>query len=226
MKAPAEMPDMYVALQSFEPQRIDYGAPEASGRVAGVQAGFPLWYAVWTLGRMPEANSDEWRAWHLSMRGATRRFIGRDIARPLPKQYLTSGLPVGFDGEADDWSETINADDDSELTLNLGVTGAGVVLSVGDYIGFKWTATETSVAGLEWRAVVRVVEGGTADGSGDVTVVVEPPVPSCVPDTATAHLNQPGCIFALVLDNSSLEAIDRLYSIGGGQITAIQDLRA
>lgn len=218
------MPDMYVALQSFELQRVDYTAPEASGRIGGVQAGFPLWSAVWTLGAMPQDNSDEWRAWLSGMRGATRRFIGRDIARPLPKAYMDTGFPGGFTGAASDWSETINADGDSELTLN-GLP-VGLVLGQGDYIDFRWTATETAIAGLPWRALVRVVTGDTADGSGNATVIVEPPVPTAVPDTAVAHLDEPGCIMTLITDQTNVEAIDRLYSIRGGQITAVQDLRA
>lgn len=226
MKSPVEMPDEYVALQSFELQRIDYQAPEASGRIGGVQAGFPLWSAAYTLGRMPADNSDEWRAWLSGMRGATRRFIGRDIARQLPKSCLEDGLPAGFDGAASDWTETINADGDSELALELGASAAGLVLSQGDYVDFRWSATETSISGLPWRALVRVVEGGTADGSGNVTVVVEPPVPSAVPDTAVAHLDEPGCIMVMILDQTSLEPIDRLYSILGGTIAAVQDIRA
>lgn len=224
MKAPIAMPDR-ATFQQFELQRVDYAAPEAGGRVGGVQAGLPLWMGVWTLGMMPEEDSDEWRAWLLRMRGATRRFIGRDLVRPYPKEYPDGFADFApFDGEASSWSENINADDDSELTLN-GLP-VGLILSVGDYVGFKWTATETSVAGLEWRTLVRVVEGDTADGSGVATVVVEPPVPSAVPVDATAHLDNPACIMALVLDQTNLEAIDRLYSIRGGTITGIQDIRA
>lgn len=224
MKAPAEMPTMYVGLQKFEPRRIDYVAPEASGRVGGVQAGFPLWEAVWMLGRMPDDNSDEWRAWLTGMRGQTRRFIGRDIARQVPKAYLNTGMPGGFDGEASDWSETINADGDAELSLE-GLP-IGFVLSPGDYIDFRYDATEDAIAALPWRALVRVVEGGTADGSGDVTVIVEPPVPTAVPDSATAHVSETGCIMALILEETNLDGVDRLYSILGGQITAVQDIRA
>jgi hypothetical protein len=73
---------------------------------------------------------------------------------------------------------------------------------------------------------VRVNVGGTADGSGIVTVTVEPPIPSAVPGAAVAHIDQPGCVMALVGDQSSLGAVDPLYSITGGQITGIQDLRS
>jgi hypothetical protein len=227
VKAPVEMPTMYVAQQQFEPQRVDYGAPEASGRIGGVQAGFPLWGAVWTLGRMTDDYSDTWRAWLAGMRGATRRFIGRHLSRQYPKLYpdgLSAFAP--FTGTAVDWSSTINSDGDCELTLELGADAAGLILSLGDGIDFRYSATETSVSGLAWRAFVRVVQGGTADGSGDVTVIVEPPVPDAVPDSAVAHIDQPGCIMALILDQTGLNAIDRLYSITGGQITAVQDIRA
>lgn len=227
MKAPIEMPTLYVAQQQMELQRIDYSAPEASGRIGGVQAGFPLWSGVWTLGRMPEDNSDEWRAFVSGLRGATRRFIGRDLARQYPKEYPDGfGAFGAFTGTAADWSQSINADGDCELTLNLGAAAAGLILSVGDGVDFRYTTTETSISGLAWRAFVRVTVGDTADGSGDLTVIVEPPIPDAVPDTAVAHIDQPGCIFTLVTDQSSLGPVDRLYSIQGGQITGIQDIRA
>jgi hypothetical protein len=225
MKSPSTMPDMYVGSQSFELERVDYGAPEASGSLGGVQAGFPRWLASYFFSRMPLVNSDEWRAWLSAQRGATRRFIARDIARPLPRQYMDAGaLPGGFDGECSDWSETINADGDSELSLE-GLP-VGLILSQGDYIDFRYDATEDAIAGLPWRALVRVVEGGTADGSGDVTVVVEPPVPSAVPSDAVAFIKDTGCIMALVLDQTSLEPVDRLYAVLGGTISAAQDIRA
>lgn len=226
MKAPVEMPTMYVREQLFELERNDYMAPEASGRVGGVQAGFPLWRATYALSRMTSDYSDTWRAWVSGMRGQTRRFIGRDIARQLPRSYIAAGaMPGGFDGEASGWSETINADDDAELTLE-GLP-VGLVLSPGDYIDFRYTATEDAIAGLPWRALVRVVEGGTADGSGDVTVIIEPPVPTnCVPPTATAHVSETGCTMALILDQTEMGPIDRLFAILSGTITAVQDLRA
>lgn len=224
MKAPVEMPDMYIREQSFELLRVDYGAPEAAGRVGGVQAGFPLWEAVWALSRMPLVNSDEWRSWLRSLRGATRRFIGRDIPRQLPRAYLSTGLPGGFDGEAASWSETINADDDAELTL----TGlpVGFVLSQNDYIDFRYTATEDAIAGLPWRALVAVSEGGTADGSGNLTVIIDPPVPTAVPSDAAAHVSETGCIMAIDLERTQLETVDVLKAILGGTITAVQDIRA
>lgn len=224
MKSPVDMPTSYVGQQQFELQRVDYMAPEASGRIGGVQAGFPLWLAVYTLGRMPIENSDEWRAFLSGQRGQTRRFVGFPLERTLPREYMDTGLPGGFSGAASSWSSSINADGDCELTLN-GLPG-GFVISPGDYIDFRYDATEDSIAGLPWRALVRSTETGTASGGGVATFVVEPPVPTAVPGSAVAHLDNPGCTMAIVLDDTNLGPVDRLYSIQGGQITAIQDLRA
>jgi hypothetical protein len=227
MKAPIEMPTMYVAQQQFEPQRVDFGAPEASGRLGGVQAGSTLWSGVWTLGRMPEANSDEWRAFLRTIRGATRRFIGRDLARQYPKLYPDGfGAFGAFTGAASTWSESINSDGDSAVTLHLGAAAAGLVLSVGDYIDFRYSASETAIAGKAWRALVSVTVGATANGSGDVTVTVEPPIPAAVPSDAIAHIDQPGVTMVLDLQSSNVGPVDRLYSINGGQIVGVQDIRS
>lgn len=222
------MPIPRVAMQEFEIQRVDYLSPEANGRIGGVQAGFPLWAAVYTLADMEPAESDVWRAWMANMRGATRRFLGRDLSRIYPLEYpdgfagMTRHGGGAFDGTATSWSENINSDDDAELTLN-GLPSA-LILSQGDYIGFTWTATDDGVAGLTWHAVVRVVEGATA-AAGVVTVTTEPPLPSAVPAGAVAYLNEPKCVMALEIGQSSLGAIDRRYAIRGGQIVGVQDLR-
>jgi hypothetical protein len=230
MKAPFAMPASGAAQQEFEPQRIDYSAAEAGGRVGGVQAGFPLWLATWTIGRIGADKSDEWRAFLAKCRGATRRFLGRDLSRPFPKLHrggfarmtIVGGGP--FTGDASDWSEVITADGDSQLTLQ-GVP-PGLMLSVGDYVGFKWTATEDSVVGLPWQAVVRVITGGMADDSGEITVTSEPPVPSCIPPEAIAHLDNPACVMALITEKTNLDAIDRRLAIKGGTVVGVQDLRA
>lgn len=230
MKAPLEMPTDFYASQEFELQRVDYSAPEASGRMGGVQAGFPLWMGTWTIDVVGPEESDAFRAFMAQIRGATRRFLGRDRFRLYPSAYsrgfagMTRAGGGAFDGSATTWSEAITADSDSEVTLN-GLP-AGFVLSQGDYVGFHWVATETSVAGLTWHAPVRIVTGGTASGAGSVTVTSEPPIPSAVPGTAVAYLNEPACVMAIVTDQAKLQAVGRRNAIAGGQLVGVQDIRA
>jgi hypothetical protein len=149
VKPPLEMPTELYSQHEFELQRVDYSAPEAAGRIGGVQAGVPLWMGVWTLDQVlcPE-ESDEVRAFMAQIRGATRRFLGRDIGRPYPKAHaggfagMTRPDASPFDGTATSWSEAITADSDSQVTLR-GLP-VGLTLGVGDYIGFHWVATEAS----------------------------------------------------------------------------------
>lgn len=229
MKAPLEMPTDFIAQVGFDLQRVDYSAPEASGRVGGVQAGPPLWIASYTLDTLGQAESDEVRAFKDRMRGQIRRFLGRDVLRPYPKAHsrgFAGMLRAGggaFDGSATAWSEVITADGDSEVTLE-GLP-IGLELGLCDYVGFHWVATSTEVAGLTWHACVRVNVAGVTAEDGTVTITCEPPIPSAVPPGATAYLNQPACVMALVTDQTKLQAVGRRLAIGGGQIVGVQDIR-
>lgn len=215
--------------QAFEVERVDFHAPEAGGYLGGVQAGFPLWMGEWTIGRLGAAGSDDWRAWVASMRGAQKRFLGRDLARPYPKLHIDgfAGMTRAgggvFDGSATSWSQSIDSAGNALLTLG----GLPVALSLSkiDYIGFRWDAGGAP-AGSYWRrALVRVTEGAIANGSGNVTVTVEPPVPTAVvPVGAIAHLDYPACVMSLLPD-TKLGAIDRRLAVTGGKILGLQDLR-
>ncbi|MFN3943891.1 MAG: hypothetical protein ACK4K7_03030 [Allosphingosinicella sp.] len=225
-----QMPAKGASGQEFEPQRVDYSAPEAGGYLGGVQAGFPLWFAVWTLGRMGADASDAWRAWHIGMRGSQRRFLGYDLGRPFPKHYRdgfsrttnVDGTP--FDGVAASWSQTIDADGEAHLTL----TGlpAGLLLSTGDYVGLRWDAAGLPAGNMVRRTVARLRGPGVANAAGTWTGIVEPPLPPLVPAGAIAHLDRPSCVMALVSGETKLGSIDRRLAIGGGRIVALQDLRA
>lgn len=233
MKAPLIMPSSGAAQQVFEPQTVDFAAPEASGYIGGVQAGFPLWGGTWTIGTIGSSKSDEWRSFLAELRGSQRMFVGSDIYRPYPLAHLDGftrmtrfdGSP--FDGSATSWSQSIDANDDQLLTLN-GLP-AGLTLSNLDYVGFKWTATSPEIAGIEMRTVARVIRGGggVADASGVLAgIKVEPPIPTCVPGGATAHLDNPGVTMKLDRGSSQLDPIDRRGAVKGGTIVGVQNLRS
>lgn len=229
---PLEIPTSGVSQQQFELQRNDYLAPEASGRIGGVQAGFPLWQATWTIGRIGADKSDAFRAFLLRLRGTTRRFLGYDQGRPYPKAHIAgftgmvrAGTATPFNGDATSWTETVGAISPFDVRVDLQGLPAGLTLSVGDYIGFRWAAASGAPLST-WHAPVRIVEGGVANSSGAVQVYVEPGLPSVIPPTATAYLTRPACVFVLVPDKSELQAIDRRLAIRGGTITAVQELRA
>jgi hypothetical protein len=230
MKAPLTPPTSGAAQQEFEIERQDAQSSEASGRLGGVQIGFPVWTLVWTLGNVGVTRSDAWRAFISQIRGATRRFLAWDLGRPYPKAHpngfagLTRPDASPFDGTATSWSEFITTDGDSQVTLN-GFP-VGFVLSVGDYVGYEYDATEDGFAGLPWSCLGRVVEEATADGSGVIVPVCEPPIPTAVPSDAIATVANPKCVMALDVSKSKLNGIDRSLGIRGGQIVARQDIRS
>jgi hypothetical protein len=99
------------------------------------------------------------------------------------------------------------------------------VLGQGDYIGFAGR-DRNRVAGLTWHAPVRVVTGASPTGRASDGDVSEPPIPRPFPVSATAYLDHPKCVMALVTDQSKLNGIDRSLGIRGGQIVGIQDIRS
>lgn len=224
---PRDMPPSGPSVQEFEPQRVDYSAPEASGRLGGIQAGAPLWMATWALGKLSVAQSDEWRAWIASLRGSQRAFYGCDQGRPYPRAYMggftgmTRAGGGSFNGAASAWSETIDGADNS--VIGLSGLPASFVFSRGDYIGFKWDAADAPAGSYGRRALVRAVEAAAGSAGGVLTVTCEPPVPMVVPSGAIAYLNRPTCIMKL-MQGSAAGSIDRSHKVSGGKIVALQDL--
>lgn len=215
----------------FEIQRIDYAAPEASGRQGGVQAGWPLWAARYEIDRSDPDSADLWQAFFDRLRGRQRRFYAIDPTRRFPKAYrfgfgglVRAGTSTAFTGPATSWSQTITAGGDAQLTLN-GLP-AGLVIGIGDMIGFRWDAAGEPGGNMMRRTVMRAVLPATANGSGVAVVTADPPLNTgIVPAGAIAHLDDPAAVMQLVPEDSQLGPVGSGGILAGATITAIQDLR-
>lgn len=219
-----------IARVTFDIQRIDYAAPEASGRQGGVQAGFPLWIARLEFDRIDAESADLWRAFIDRLRGRIRRFVCYDTARPLPIAHrfgmldLTRAGGGAFDGSATSWSQAVDTAGDATVTLN-GLP-AGFQLSVGDYIGFKWDAEGADEGTFERRTVMRASLPATANASGVAAVVAEPPLDTdLVPSDAIAHFDKPSCVMQLIPEETQLAPIGEGGTMASGAIVGVQDLR-
>jgi len=217
---PIAMP-VGVATEYFEPERVDAISPTNDGAVSGVTLGFPLWRARWGLGKsISRATSEEWRAFVALLRGQQKTFLGFDQGRPLPLAYpdgfegLSRFGGGAFDGSATSWS--VNADRDEPT---LSGFPPGFVISVGDYIMWRWTT-----GGEARRALCRAVLPSVANSGGVIAVRVEPPLPTLTPSFAVADVNRPTCIMKRVTEDGSLGDKDRSLKVSG-TIAAIQDLR-
>jgi hypothetical protein len=219
-----------VTRVSMEPERVDYAAPEASGRQGGVQAGWPLWVATWEIGRVDAASADMWRAFVARLRGRIRPFYGADITRLYPRATPNGFAGMNragggaFTGGALAWAQTIDGDGNALLAL----TGlpAGLSLALGDYIGFKWDGAGDAAGSYRRRTMARVVSPATASGAGAITVIAEPPLDTrVVPAGAIAHLDRPCCVMRQITDKTKLGSIGGGGSLSGATIVAGQDLR-
>jgi hypothetical protein len=214
---PRPIPSVGAMAQAFELERVDYLSPEGGGRIGGVSAGQPLWKMAVSLNNLKERDADLWRAWVLAQRGPQRHFLGFDIDRRMPIRHR-DGRP--FTKRAASWSESLNDDNLALLTLN-GLL-PGTILSIGDYVGFRWDAAGAPAGTFRRRALVRVIAGGVGGAEGSITVAVEPSVPPVVPPNAEAHLDMPACLMRLTEAKLGEQVIG--YTAAGSRISAIQDL--
>lgn len=219
-----------IAQVKFDIARVDYDAPQASGKQGGVQAGFPKWLARFEIERSDPEAADIWTTFFDRLRGRIRRFYGYDPTRrrPLAHRFdlltLTRAGGGAFNGAATSWSQSIDANGDAQLTLN-GLP-AGLTLSRRDYIGFKWDAEAAEASSFERRTLARVVVPTVASAGGVAVVTVEPPLDTnLVPAGAIAHLDNPMCVMQLVPDQSELGPIIGPGVLEGGTVIAVQDLR-
>lgn len=120
--------------------------------------------------------------------GRYRQVYMWDWLRPYPKTYpagfgsLTRAGGGSFDGTANVTALTAS-------TIALSTLPASFVVKAGDMIGL----TEGSRRGL-----YTVVDDATANGSGVVTLNVEPAVESMLfTDAATANFDKPVCVMTL-----------------------------
>jgi len=217
---PRPIPLVGAMSVSFEPAGVDYISPEAGARIGAIAAGWTLWRLRVSLNNMAGADSDVWRSWLATMRGARRLLLGRDLSRPGPLFHAT-GTPFG--AQPSGWSQTITSEGDAILHLSGMLPGS--VISNADYIGFKWDAPGAVAGTWGRRALVRACERAIVAADGTASMTVEPPVHNIVPPGAKAHLDEPACLMRLVTGSTQLgEQQVGGYTVSGGTIEAVQDL--
>lgn len=220
-----------IARVKFDIERVDFAAPEASGRQGGVQAGWPLWAARYEIDRSDPDSAEIWQAFFDRLRGRIRRFYAIDPKRRMPRLYrfgfvgLTrAGTSTPFDGSATSWVQLTDSAGDARITLD-GLP-AGFRISTGDMIGFRWDAANAGSGNMMRRTIARAVLPATATLGGQALVTVEPPLnTSLVPSNAIAHLDNPAAVMQLVPEDSQIGPIGPGGVLSGATITAIQDLR-
>jgi hypothetical protein len=144
-----------VARCSWSQQRNDVEFRSMFGSQA-VEGSVPTWLV--TLEATPglEANGGGWKALGMQLRGKTNQLAMWDLARPKPLGTMRGTM-------------TLNADAaQGATTLSVIASGqTSKTLLQGDYLG---------IGSLLTQQVVMVTADATSNGSGVISVTVEPPL--------------------------------------------------
>lgn len=174
---------------TFKPQYQQATSVTGGGSPNVAELGPPMWAGEWSVRTLNREQYAEWSAWLRSLRGGLRTFKGRPPHWKWPRAYPTGfdGLLVG--GLQWDGSGAIAAISAGKDTVTVDGVPNGLVLNAGDWLS----------ATIGTRQVLhQITEGGTADGSGVVTVTVEPTIRPTAAVDDVVLLEAPYCDMVLI----------------------------
>lgn len=147
-----------------------------SGSVQTVEMPGAKWKVGFLLENLVESDSATFQAFMVKLRGRAGRFYLHNFARPTPRGTLT-GTPLVMGA-----AQTGN-------TLIIDGCAVGATLLAGDFFGVN-------------GELKMVVADAAANGSGQMTLTLEPPLRSSPADNAAITLVQPTATFMLANDEA------------------------
>lgn len=170
-----------LSISHFEwgQQRFDLGF--ASGD-SGAQQSRVLapsrWLASLSSGsNLDEPDADEWTTLIVGLRGRINQLALHNVGKIAPR-----GTARGT------WTaNALAAAGAASIVINMGVDQAATTLKKGDFIGVNQSAAN--------RQLLMVQADATADGSGIITVTVEPPLRVQVEAASSMAWDKPTALF-------------------------------
>ena len=146
-----------------------------SGKIQVLELTGAKWNATYTLPPLTKAEAGEWIAFLTKLRGQANSFFAYDPARQTA-QGTATGTPL------------VNGADQTGNTLATdGWTNSPLVLKAGDYI---------AVAATQRQRYMGVADA-TSNGSGEVTLTIEPSIRVSPQDGAGITVATPSCVMRL-----------------------------
>lgn len=179
-----------------------------SRSIFGAQAqevGAPLWAADFAVVPMHEAGAGLWKAAMLKLQGQVNQFEMWDPRRPVPLGTMRGTMTLGAGA----------AKGATSLAIAAGVGQAGATLLQGDLLQFGTGTTQQ---------VVMVMEDATADGAGDISVTVQPPLRNAFSLGAAVTWEKPKALFRRVGSDSNWDYVPVVTQ--GITMAFIEDWRA
>ena len=150
-------------------------ASPLTGKIQVVELTGSRWYGTFTLPPLSKADAGAWIAFLTKLRGQAHSFFAFDPARKTP-QGSVGGTPL-----VNGASQTGNT------LITDGWSNSTLVLKAGDYI---------TVAGTQ-NALYMVTADATTNGSGQVTLTIEPPIRNSPENNAGITTTNPSCVMRL-----------------------------
>lgn len=165
---------LHISKMQWSQIRLDFAFSSAFGSQS-TEVSSPLWSVAMSSDRMTEENSGAWKAFLMLMRGQTNQVEMWDVARPAPRGTMRGSM-------------TLNSAA-AQYATTLSIIAAGEVsktLLQGDLLGIGSTTTQQ---------VVMVTADATSDGSGIISVTIEPPLRNAFAGASAVTWDKPKALF-------------------------------
>lgn len=135
----------------------------------------PLWGATLESDQMSEIDSGAWQSLLMRLKGQTNQLGLWNIARPAPLGTMRGTMTLNLAA----------AQGDTALSI-IAATQAATTLKAGDLLGIGTGTTQQ---------VVMVMTDATADGSGIISVTIQPPLRNAHLIAASVTWDKPQVLF-------------------------------
>lgn len=170
------MPDtLYMSSMSWRQKRNELITRSTFGAQT-VEVAAPLWVVDIAIDRLPDADSGEWKSLIMRLEGQVNQLEVWDKMRPAPVGTMRGTMVLDSDA----------AQGATQLVIDGGVGEAGETLKQGDMLGLGSGTTQQ---------VMMVTADATANGSGVITVDIQPPLRNAFSAGASVTWDKPKALF-------------------------------
>jgi len=193
---------LHIMKQTWGSTRLDTKFESVFGTQA-VEVNPPLWTSTLESDQLNENVSGAWSAFIMQMKGQTNQLALWNLGRPVPLGTMRGTMT--FNTTAIQGATTLSIIASTESTKTL---------KAGDYLGFGATVTQQ---------VVMVMADATANGSGIISVTVQPPLRNAMAATTAITWDKPTAFFRQKQGAVSWEYTETFAS--GFSLDLIEDWR-
>jgi hypothetical protein len=194
---------LYAKSLNWSQSRLDVAFSSIFGSQS-VEVSPPLWRVELESDRISELDSGAWQSLLMKLRGQTNQLELWNLARPAPLGTMRGTMTLN----------TAAAQGDVVLSI-IAATEATKTLKAGDMLGIGSATT---------KQVVMVVTDATADGSGIISVTVEPPLRNAHLIAAAVTWDKPTVLFRRTEADVGWD-YESIFA-SGFSLSLIEDVRA